>query len=618
MNVPVHNMLALNACRQLNINSRNKVKTTEKLSSGFRINRSADDAAGLTISEKMRSQIRGLHQASNNIMDGISLIETADGALNEIHSIFGRQRELLVQAANDVYTDVDLQCIEDELEQLNQEQDRIFNDTQFNTINIFKGKDTIISGPTTTVTTNVTTPIDDSSTSTSSKVIWIDKPSTQPSDTHTESPTRVVNSYKTTFEETETQNSVNADGYPLYDENSIYTTYEYSDSYKTVTDVKYKSLSADPSYTNLIKPGDMVGSNGYINVQNEARNLDLSCAMSQLGVKIDGNLINYSLYYASVPKSTLVLDSGNTAVTTYDLGNGISLSQTISLTGSSGSQSYEISYAVTNTDSVDHTIDLRLAFDTMNTQATAQKNSPSYTLESDFASIDISGSGHTNSALGDIGNLYNVWDDSKIVAGSNVSRHTGVGFWWNTTSTAGSGSTTIGSVTYGPITLKQDPYEVTTTVEKKHKQEVTATETKESITILPQYLNIQAGPNGGERIPIRLYDLSSQKLKMTVGKTADISAFHASNSIEHMDRGIQKISNIRSYYGAMQNRLETAYANSENYVENLENSESRIRDTDMAKTVIQNSKYDILQQTAQAMLAQANQNNQSVLSLLQG
>lgn len=618
MNAIVHNMLAINAKRQFNIVTKSKAKSTEKLSSGYRINRAADDAAGLSISEKMRNQIRGLNQASFNILDGVSLIKTADGALNELHYVFARQRELLVKAANEVHSEDDLQSIEDELSELWKEQDRIFDDTKFNGIPLFKGKDTIISGPNTTVATNTSTPVDSSSTSSSSKVVWINKTDPVPTDTHTESPEKVVNSYKSTFKETETIHSVNDKGYTLYDENSIYTTYEYSDTYNTITDIHYDSLSTDSTYTDLRKPGDMVGSNGYINVQNVARNLNLSCAMSQLGVKIDGNLVSYSLYNANVPKSTTTLDGGNTAITTYDLGNGLSLSQTIALTGASGSQSLKISYAVTNTDTNNHTVDVRLAFDTMNTQVTAQKNNPPYQLESEFASIMVSGTGHTKSALGDIGNLYNVWDDSKITAGSNVSNHTGVGFWWNTTSLANSSSTELGSVTYGPITLKQDPYKVTTTIEKLHKQEVTTTETKVTSTILPQYLDIQSGANAGEKVPIRLYNLSSDKLKTAVGKDKDVSAFHASDSLEHMNRVVKKISSVRSYYGAMQNRLETTYTNNQNYKENLESSESKIRDTDMATVIVENSKYSVLQQAAQAMLAQANQSNKDVLSLLQG
>ncbi len=134
-----HNMQAMNANRMLGIVTTNLSKSTEKLSSGYRINRAADDAAGLAISEKMRSQIRGLTQASTNAEDGISLIQTAEGALNESHSILQRMRQLAVQAANGTETDSDRGNIQDEIEQLQDELDRIAETTEFNTMKLLDG-----------------------------------------------------------------------------------------------------------------------------------------------------------------------------------------------------------------------------------------------------------------------------------------------------------------------------------------------------------------------------------------------------------------------------------------------------------------------------------------------
>ena len=134
-----HNMTAMNANRQLGISTSALAKSTEKLSSGYRINRAADDAAGLAISEKMRSQIRGLDQASTNASDGISMIQTAEGALNESHSILQRMRELAVQAANGTETDEDRGNIQDEIEQLQEELDRIAEDTEFNEMKLLDG-----------------------------------------------------------------------------------------------------------------------------------------------------------------------------------------------------------------------------------------------------------------------------------------------------------------------------------------------------------------------------------------------------------------------------------------------------------------------------------------------
>ncbi|MCX4327140.1 MAG: flagellin, partial [Lachnospiraceae bacterium] len=126
-----HNMTALNANRQLGITNSTLAKRTEKLSSGYRVNRAADDAAGLSISEKMRGQIRGLNQASRNAQDGISLIQTAEGAMNEIHSVLQRMRELTVQASNDTYVTADRLAIAKEVRALTSEITRIATQTEF-------------------------------------------------------------------------------------------------------------------------------------------------------------------------------------------------------------------------------------------------------------------------------------------------------------------------------------------------------------------------------------------------------------------------------------------------------------------------------------------------------
>jgi flagellin len=134
-----NNMNAMNAHRNMSFNTTNTGKAMEKLSSGLRINRAGDDAAGLAISEKMRGQIRGLDQASRNAQDGISLIQTAEGALNETHSILQRMRELAVQSSNDTNTEADRKELQKEVNQLTEEIDRIANTTEFNTQKLLNG-----------------------------------------------------------------------------------------------------------------------------------------------------------------------------------------------------------------------------------------------------------------------------------------------------------------------------------------------------------------------------------------------------------------------------------------------------------------------------------------------
>jgi flagellin len=134
-----HNMAAANTNRQLGITNTNLSKSTEKLSSGYKINRAGDDAAGLTISEKMRGQIRGLNQASSNAQDGISLIQTAEGALTETQSILQRMRELTTQASNDTNVSADRTAIKEELSALTSEVTRIASQTEFNTMKLLNG-----------------------------------------------------------------------------------------------------------------------------------------------------------------------------------------------------------------------------------------------------------------------------------------------------------------------------------------------------------------------------------------------------------------------------------------------------------------------------------------------
>ena len=137
MNVLMNNTVAMFSNRQLGITNANKAKSTNKLSSGYKINRAADDAAGLTISEKMRSQIRGLNQGARNVQDGVSFVQTADGYLNEVSDMLQRMNELAIKAANGTNSDEDRGAIDSEIRELKKETNRIFKTAEFNTIKIF-------------------------------------------------------------------------------------------------------------------------------------------------------------------------------------------------------------------------------------------------------------------------------------------------------------------------------------------------------------------------------------------------------------------------------------------------------------------------------------------------
>ena len=141
--VITHNLQAMNGNRQLNINSKSKRVSMEKLSSGYQVNRAADDAAGLSISEKMRNQIRGLDQSVKNAEDGISFIKTADGAMQSVQNILGRVRELAVQAANDVNASDDRAAIQSEIDEITAQIDDIIEKTKFNGKNVFSHQNVV-------------------------------------------------------------------------------------------------------------------------------------------------------------------------------------------------------------------------------------------------------------------------------------------------------------------------------------------------------------------------------------------------------------------------------------------------------------------------------------------
>ena len=616
-----HNLTAMNADRQFNINRKNKEKLAEKLSSGFRINRSADDAAGLAISEKMRRQIRGLDRASENIKDGISLCNVADGALNEIHDIMQRQRQLLIQAGNDTNSDTDKEYIQQEVTQLSKEFDRIFDTTDFNTILIFKGKDTILDGPTvndSTIGPNQT--VDTINEHISTRMVWA--PSGKAPQDSSVTVTTTGTDVNVKHYDTETMLPPDEDGHSPYLVSKVTDTITTDTTVDTTTKTTYTAVT-DSKFINdsktLNTPQESIrSSTGYLNsIKNKAGSLDLSCAMSQLGVKVDGNLVDVSVYNSRC-KGTTFSANGEIAESKYDIGNNLELTQKVEL---KGGNMYEISFSVASTDGVDHDIELRFAFDVMNTKAKSVNDgsTTAFSLESDFASIDVKGYGSSatlnNSMLGTINDLYGDenWDGQAVVHDKDVwANHVGIGYWWDGKVTAGN-TLDVGRVEYGPIGIG-DPYYEDVDREIKTTKDVTTDRHQVDTKIMPTYLDIQAGTEKGVKIPIRLWNLSAAELNVRPG--TDITVKNIGDSLDNIDNAFEKINNIRSYYGAMTNRLEHAYNVNRNTEENTQAAESIIRDTDMAKTMVAYSNHNIIEQAGNSMLAQANQSNRDVLSLL--
>lgn len=404
-----HNLTAMNANRMLNVTTSAQSKSAEKLSSGYKINRAADDAAGLSISEKMRKQIRGLTQASSNAQDGVSAVQTAEGALTEVHSMLQRMNELAVQSANGTNSQTDRKAIQDEIDQLTSEIDRVSETTKFNETYLLKGDST--------------------------------------------------KAAKANFMKSD---------YAIKDGTKLYL--------EGVTD-------ADKNLTgNKLK--EAIASGAKIYTETAGANKQDKNTTSTLAVKGSD--------YAYVTKL-------------YDKkGNAVTAEQIIAKKAADGTDAATDGYF---------------------------------------------------------------------------------------TSEGGKG------------------------VAVKAADAATFTEAYDVNGAISFSLHVGADSAADNKIEVKIESMSAAGIGV---KGLNVSTEDdATAAIDRISEAIQKVSSQRSTLGAAQNRLEHTIANLDNVVENTTSAESRIRDTDMAQEMVNYSKNNILAQAGQSMLAQANQSNQGVLSLLQ-
>lgn len=452
MQILAHNLVAQFTNRQLNISTDKKTKSSEKLSSGYKINRSADDAAGLQISEKMRSQIRGLNQASENIQDGISLCQVADGALDEVQNILQRMNELSVQAANDTNTLSDRQAIQGELNQLRTEINTIGNDTQFNKKKIFVGTNNL---PNTGISTGLSY--------TQSKYIDCSK----------------------------------------YD--NFFSNITWQDYY-TVN--PSETIDTDALVQNMLDKGLVV---------NDGDKVKLYYSHDGASAGIFGQQVSL---YALNTNTTQQIKLCETLLT-----NGNDPIFTIAQHGSS--------------------TEWNLFWD----QGTG-KNTSFGSIKAEFKQ-DIPESVW----LDIVCNKDNMYMQFDFSSNSNNPSTTPIGDWW-----------------------------------------------------------IQMGTNNKQGMFLEIGEVNASILGIDNINATNHSG--AGNAIKSIQTAIEKVSAQRSNIGAQQNRLEHAKLIDDNTSENTQNAESRIRDTDMANEMVNFSKNNILEQFEQAMLAQANQSTQNILSLL--
>lgn len=496
-----NNIMALNTHRQLSINNTNVQKSLEKLSSGYRINRAGDDAAGLAISEKMRAQIRGLTMASKNAQDGISLIQTAEGGLNETHSILQRMRELAVQSANDTNVEVDRGEIQKEVDQLAAEITRISNNTEFNTQKLLNGG---------------------------------------------------IQDIKFHIGANEGQNislGINAmDAYSL----------------GVARDSVEASLADGAANISSVKLGDTLGT-GIVG----GAAITISAADNTGAVATA--TINDVVFSASTAGDTL---------------NG----KTITITQASGT---DVASALT--------IDADGNF--------------TFTIGTDNAGTSLVTT--KNDLVTQINSAITAHGSSGLAAAALASGATGS----DTATVAGTGTLTGGADANLDETIVTftDGTNAETVVVADTAKSVTGTGIFAGLTFETSDVTAAAGTINITTVEAAAADLSDPNnvIEAVAPKGIDVSTQAAADeAITVINTAIETVSAERSKLGALQNRLEHTINNLDASAENLQAAESRIRDVDMAKEMMEFTKQNILTQAATAMLAQANAAPQTVLKLL--
>lgn len=537
-----HNLLASNAKRQSNISNSRKKKTIEKLSSGFSINRAADDAAGLSISEKMRGQIRGLTRASQNVQDGISLCQTADGALSEIGDIMQRMRELSVQSANDTNTTEDRQAIQQEVDQLIDEIDRISDSTTFNNTPIF-------------------------------------------------------------------QKTIITEGVLLSREDAVN---ELSSGHL-----------ASVSY-------DIKDSEGNIILSKKAANAmlaNMSCyyEVSKLYDEYKDGLLQYDGRNGVQTTKTadmmrLMVDAVEAWATwkEVDLTDVINEKRTLS----NQFQNASIAYDPGNTSRPDYNPDNATRYATnFANEGTTYNN---LTFMQKLGNVEVENHERITDSGYDF--VMGFYYSGYIGMDAAVYYHEPRGHGYQRNREDISFNNILQNLS---SSIRKIPAEDQTEVNNTLSLLANSATDKEAIADLYIFLKssggitikdqtdfwIQCGANSGDGILLELDSIDASILGINGLSVSD--HYSAENAISRIDAGLEKLLTARSRIGAQQNRLEHVYNIDQNTAENLQYAESRIRDVDMAKEMLEYSKSDVLNNAAQAMMAQANQQPEGILKILQ-
>ena len=549
-----HNLTAMNSNRMLGITQGTLSKSTEKLSSGYKINRAADNAAGLSISEKMRKQIRGLTQASTNAEDGISAVQTAEGALQEVQDMLQRMNELSVQASNGTLSESDRQDIQNEVDNLVTEVDRVSETTKFNETYLLKGDNTV-----------------------DKKVTYEYTQKQLASDTVLYDSTGTEVAKGTTLDKSQTYyTGRTATGQSAIDAG----TGKADNSFLTV-----KTVSADADlYTrdedgkvSFIKKGTeiAIGTKVYGSAKDAAEDVD---GTSAKGVEL-----------TATNAGSDDMKNGTTAKALNGLTDGTGTALTVNLTAVKATSSIDL-YTVNGGEAT-----------------TIVANEETFNLANNantFKAVEYTG---TNGVTGDALNNYAKDNQLMDKDGNEV---------------AGNG---LYSYFDKDGKYKGGLYRYKTGEEQniKNLEEVTSAQidafvgkTEKETGALTLTLHVGADATKNNQISVEIDAMSASSLGVEGLKVTGKDDTNALDAIETIKAALQQVSEQRSSLGAVQNRLEHTIKNLDNVVENTTSAESTIRDTDMATEMVKYSNSNILAQAGQSMLAQSNQSNQGVLSLL--
>lgn len=547
-----HNIAALNTQKQLNSKQNANNKSLEKLSSGMRINRAADDAAGLAISEKMKGQIRGLAQANRNIQDGASLAQTAEGGLSEIHEALQRMRELAVQAGNDTYSISERDEIKAEIEQLKEGINNIANHTEYNTIPLLNRTNS-------EEVTNNFTVIDGSET----QLTLDSNYDTQPSWAGEKIAfVRGTDIYMMNNDGSNQSLLVSGASQPAIYQDGTKLAYVKDDG-----NLYFSSIDGSGEIQ-LTNTGDVVydftfgsslswnteGSKLFFKTTNGIENVEINDLSSRNVVIPDISVSSPSLS----PDGSKMIYESNSRIYMADADG-----TNASMLTENGTQ------PIFSPDGT------KIAFSSFSSET---GDDEIFMMNADGSEV-TNLTGNMSTASSHTHNIYPNWSsDGRYLAfhSDNVDDPSTSGDIWMVEINSSPGGT-------NSFTLGKD-------------------------------IKLQVGPNSNQTFDIILTDARTPALgldPLPIRSHAQVQ-----EAIKAIDQAIGKVSSERSKYGAYQNALQHIGSNVSNYEENITASNSRIRDVDMAREVMNQTKQSILSQAAQTMLAQSQQIPQGVLQLL--